>query len=288
MVAMQINLHQVTADYQAGPIRSPEILKSISTTVKSGSFTAVAGKTGSGKSSLLKLMNGLLVPVKGRVSIGEIMITSENAKQSVKEARQKVGMVFQFPESQLFAETVEKDIMFGPMNFGVPEAEAKQIALEVIKRVGLDASLLSKSPFSLSGGQKRYVAMAGILAMSPDILVLDEPGAGLDPKGKKEVMDLLHAWHKERGLTTLLVTHDMDDVALYADEVIVMDGGRIVFQDNPERLFADMAAIHQWGLDLPQARKLQIRIEQEANVTLSQICLTLAQLADALIEAGLA
>lgn len=188
-MAMQINLQEVTADYQAGPIRSPEILKSISTTIKSGSFTAVVGQTGSGKSSLLKLMNGLLLPKKGEVAVGELTITLENAKQSVKEARRKVGMVFQFPESQLFAETVEKDIMFGPMNFGVPEAEAKHIALEVIGRVGLDASILSKSPFSLSGGQKRYVAMAGILAMRPDILVLDEPGAGLDPKGKKEVMD---------------------------------------------------------------------------------------------------
>ncbi|GAA0340107.1 energy-coupling factor transporter ATPase [Oceanobacillus sp. FSL W7-1293] len=287
-MAMQINLEEVTADYQAGPIRSPEILKSISTTIKSGSFTAVVGQTGSGKSSLLKLMNGLLLPKKGEVAVGEIIITLENAKQSVKEARRKVGMVFQFPESQLFAETVEKDIMFGPMNFGVPEAEAKEIALEVIERVGLDASILSKSPFSLSGGQKRYVAMAGILAMRPDILVLDEPGAGLDPKGKKEVMDLIHAWHKERGLTTLLVTHDMDDAAYYADEVIVMEEGRIVFQGEPERLFADVPAIHQWGLELPQARKLQVKLEQEAGVILPQICLTLDQLADALIEAGLA
>ncbi|MEK4303880.1 energy-coupling factor transporter ATPase [Oceanobacillus sp. FSL K6-0251] len=287
-MAMQINLQEVTADYQAGPIRSPEILKSISTTIKSGSFTAVVGQTGSGKSSLLKLMNGLLLPKKGEVAVGELTITLENAKQSVKEARRKVGMVFQFPESQLFAETVEKDIMFGPMNFGVPEAEAKHIALEVIGRVGLDASILSKSPFSLSGGQKRYVAMAGILAMRPDILVLDEPGAGLDPKGKKEVMDLIHAWHKERGLTTLLVTHDMDDAAYYADEVIVMEEGRIVFQGEHEHLFADVSAVHQWGLELPQARKLQVKLEQEAGVTLPQVCLTLDQLADALIEAGLA
>ncbi|CEI82769.1 Energy-coupling factor transporter ATP-binding protein EcfA2 [Oceanobacillus oncorhynchi] len=287
-MAMQINLQEVTADYQAGPIRSPEILKSISTTIKSGSFTAVVGQTGSGKSSLLKLMNGLLLPKKGEVAVGEVTITLENAKQSVKEARRKVGMVFQFPESQLFAETVEKDIMFGPMNFGVPEAEAKEIALEVIGRVGLDASILSKSPFSLSGGQKRYVAMAGILAMRPDILVLDEPDAGLDPKGKKEVMDLIHAWHKERGLTTLLVTHDMDDAAYYADEVVVMEEGRIVFQGEPEQLFADVSAVHQWGLELPQARKLQVKLEQEAGVTLPQVCLTLDQLADALVEAGLA
>ncbi|WP_212929343.1 energy-coupling factor transporter ATPase [Oceanobacillus oncorhynchi] len=285
---MQINLQKVTADYQAGPIRSPEILKSINTTIKSGAFTAIIGQTGSGKSSLLKLMNGLLLPKKGEVAVGEITITLENAKQSVKEARRKVGMIFQFPESQLFAETVEKDIMFGPMNFGVPAAEAKEIALEVIERVGLDASILSKSPFSLSGGQKRYVAMAGILAMRPDILVLDEPGAGLDPKGKKEVMDLIHTWHKERGLTTLLVTHDMDDAVYYADEVIVMEEGKIVFQGGPERLFADVSAVHQWGLELPQARKLQVKLEQEADVTLPQICLTLDQLADALIEAGLA
>ncbi|WP_066196347.1 MULTISPECIES: energy-coupling factor transporter ATPase [Gracilibacillus] len=285
---MQVTWEQVTADYQVGPIRSPEILKSVTATVKEGAFTAVVGQTGSGKSSLLKSTNGLLLPIHGRVGIGDLELTPENNKKLLKAVRRKVGMVFQFPESQLFAETVEKDIMFAPMNFGSTEAEARRNAQEIIQRLQLDASVLQKSPFSLSGGQKRYVAIAGILAMDPVILVLDEPGAGLDPKGKREMMKLIHNWHTERGLTTLFVTHDMDDVALYADQVIVMEAGGVVYHGTPAELFTDAVQLREWELELPKARRLQLKIEQASDIKLSRTCLTLDELTDALIEAGLA
>ncbi|RKQ33926.1 energy-coupling factor transporter ATPase [Oceanobacillus halophilus] len=285
---MQIRLDTVTADYRVGPIRSPKILNAVSTTVKSKSFSAVVGHTGSGKSSLLKLTNGLLLPTSGQVEIGDHIIKSENPKKSVKAARKKVGMVFQFPESQLFAETVEKDIIFGPLNFGMSVEEAKVIAKEVIVQVGLEVSILKKSPFSLSGGQKRRVAIAGILAMNPDILVLDEPGAGLDPKGKKEIMSLIRSWHEEKGLTTIFVTHDMDDVALYADEVIVMEKGSIAFQGTVRDAFRDADRVRNWHLELPEARRFQLKLEKEKAVSLPRVCLTLNELADVLIEVGLA
>ena len=185
-MVMQIIFENVTADYELGPLRSPLVLKSVDLSLNSGSFTAVIGHTGAGKSSLLKTMNGLLLPVEGKVTIGDTIITPNKNKKNLKNLRKKVGMVFQFPESQLFAETVEQDICFGPLNFGVPLEEAKETTRKVIEQVGLEKEILSKSPFSLSGGQKRRVAIAGILAMEPDVLVLDEPGAGLDPNGKKK------------------------------------------------------------------------------------------------------
>ena len=181
---MEIKFKDVSADYQIGPIRSERVLDSCNLTIKSGDFTAVIGHTGAGKSSLLKAMNGLLVPIKGSVKVGDTLIDVQH-KKAAKSISKRVGMVFQFPESQLFAETVEKDICFGPMNFGVPLESARKIAKDTLEQVGLNQSILSKSPFSLSGGQMRKVAIAGILAMKPDVLVLDEPGAGLDPLVKK-------------------------------------------------------------------------------------------------------
>jgi len=177
---MEIRIENVSADYQVGPIRNQDVLHDVDVNIQSGSFTAVIGYTGAGKSSLLKAMNGLLLPTQGSVKIGTDIIKPEKNKEALKSIRKRVGMVFQFPESQLFAETVEKDICFGPLNFGVPLEEAKTRTMEAIEQVGLPQEILDKSPFSLSGGQKRRVAIAGILVMKPDILVLDEPGAGLD------------------------------------------------------------------------------------------------------------
>ena len=231
-------------------------------------------------------MNGLLIPTHGKVRLGESTIEASKSKQSLKHVRKRVGMVFQFPESQLFAETVEKDICFGPLNFGVSLEDAKQTAREVIEQVGLDQSVLTKSPFSLSGGQKRRVAIAGILAMEPEVLVLDEPGAGLDPAGKKEIMALISEWNQKRGLTTVLVTHDMDDVALYAQDVVVMSKGKVVFHDDVRRVFSN-EVIERWNLDYPNARRLQMKIEQQTGKSLSNICLTADELVEALIEAGL-
>ena len=287
-MAMEIRMENVSADYLVGPIRNPYVLHDVDVSIQSGSFTAVIGYTGAGKSSLLKAMNGLLIPTQGRVKIGTDIIKPEKNKEALRSIRKKVGMVFQFPESQLFAETVEKDICFGPLNFGVPLEEAKSRTKEVIEQVGLSQEILDKSPFSLSGGQKRRVAIAGILAMEPDILVLDEPGAGLDPSGKKEIMDLIASWHAERGMTTVLVTHDMDDVVHYADEVVVMEKGTVVFHDSIHLLFSNKEQIEKWHLDVPVARKFQMNLENQTGIKLNRVCLTVEELADALIEVGLA
>ncbi|MFZ0446136.1 MAG: energy-coupling factor transporter ATPase [Bacillus sp. (in: firmicutes)] len=285
---MEIRIENVSVDYQVGPIRTRDVLHDVDVSIQSGSFTAIIGYTGAGKSSLLKAMNGLLLPTQGQIKIGTDIIKPGKNKEALKSIRKKVGMVFQFPESQLFAETVEKDICFGPLNFGVPLEEAKSRAKKVIEQVGLSQEILEKSPFSLSGGQKRRVAIAGILAMEPDILVLDEPGAGLDPSGKKEIMDLIASWHAERGMTTVLVTHDMDDVVHYADEVVVMENGTVVFHDSIHLLFSNEEQIEKWHLDVPVARRFQKNLENQTGVKLNRICLTVEELADALIEVGLA
>lgn len=284
---MQIELKDVSANYQIGPIRKPNVLNSVNLTIESGTFTALIGRTGAGKSSLLKTLNGLLLPSTGSIRVGNTVIKSSNQKDAIRKIRKQVGMVFQFPESQLFAETVEKDISFGPLNFGVPLEEAKEKAKKVIDLVGLEPSILSKSPFSLSGGQKRRVAIAGILAMEPSVLVLDEPGAGLDPQGKKEIMSLISTWHQQEGLTTILVTHDMEDVALYADRVILMDQGKILKYEKTKKIFSDTELLESWGLEIPQARHYQRRIEQETGIKLPNVCLTLEELADALVAVGL-
>lgn len=284
---MQIELKDVSANYQIGPIRKPNVLNSVNLTIESGTFTALIGRTGAGKSSLLKTLNGLLLPSEGSIRVGNTVIKSSNQKVAIRKIRKQIGMVFQFPESQLFAETVEKDICFGPLNFGVPLEEAKEKAKKVIDLVGLEPSILSKSPFSLSGGQKRRVAIAGILAMEPSVLVLDEPGAGLDPQGKKEIMSLISTWHQQEGLTTILVTHDMEDVALYADRVILMDQGKILKYEKTKKIFSDTELLESWGLEIPQARHYQRRIEQETGIKLPNVCLTLEELADALVAVGL-
>lgn len=282
---MHITLTNVTADYQLGPIRSERVLQEINLSLLSGSFTAVLGHTGSGKSSLLKTLNGLLLPTQGRVQIGETVIEAHQPSGSLKELRRKVGMVFQFPESQLFAETIEDDICFGPLNFGVPEKEARALAQEAAALVGLDEALLPRSPFTLSGGQKRRAAIAGILAMKPEVLVLDEPGAGLDPAGKKEIMTLIAALHRQRKLTTIFVTHDMNDAADYADDVVIMKNGKIVLHEHVRQAFKDPDLLAEWDVELPDARSFQLQLEQSLGLTLPHICLTVEQLVDALIEA---
>lgn len=287
-MAMEIRYSNVSADYQLGPIRTKNVLDDVNLFVKPSSFTAIVGQTGAGKSSLLKVMNGLIRPKQGEVKIGEYSVSSNNDHASLKEVRKRIGMVFQFPESQLFAETVEKDICFGPLNFGVELSEAKEMAKTAIYQVGLDASFLPKSPFSLSGGQKRRVAIAGILAMKPDILILDEPGAGLDPIGKQEILSLIASWNKNNKLTTMMVTHEMDDVAQFADDVIVMEKGKVVFHDDVRSFFADLNQIQSWNLDIPEARRFQLLIEEKTGVSLPKICLTVEELADCLIEVGLA
>lgn len=237
-------------------------LNDVSLELKSGSFTAIIGHTGSGKSTLVQHLNGLLKPTKGKLQIGPYLIEAGRKMERAKELRRDVGLVFQYPEHQLFEENVEKEIMFGPLNFGVSIAEAKQRAATLIQTVGLDESFLMKSPFELSGGQMRRVAIASVLASDPKLLVLDEPTAGLDPKGQRDMMDMFLRYHQERQLTTVLITHQMLDAALYADQIIVMDKGKIIMIDEPSKVFAEREWLRSLGLDIPNTLRFLETIER--------------------------
>ena len=226
-----------------------EAIKDIDLTIEEGSFTAIVGHTGSGKSTLIQHINALLKPTKGKVKVGDFVVSADEKSKKNKELRKYAGIVFQFPEYQLFESTVEKDVMFGPLNFGASEEKAKEKAHKALAMVGIPASYYQKSPFELSGGEKRRVAIAGILAMEPKVLVLDEPIAGLDPKGIKEIMNLFKKIHQQ-GVTIILVSHDMDVVLEYASDVIVMEDGKIVKRTTPYQLFADKD-FDKYCLDMP-------------------------------------
>ena len=277
---MDIKLQQVSYAYAKGTPFEKRALYDVDLMIHSGTYQAIIGHTGSGKSTILQHFNGLLKPTTGKVYIGDRVIEAGKKAKELKPIRQKVGIVFQFPEHQLFEETVRKDIMFGPMNFGVSEQEADRRARELIQLVGLSEAVLEKSPFDLSGGQMRRVAIAGVLAMEPEIIVLDEPTAGLDPRGQKEIMDMFYTLHKERGLTTILVTHSMEDAARYADEIAIMHEGRCVLTGAPRELFADAETLQTYRLQLPRIVKFQHQVEKMMNMKLSKICLTEEELAD--------
>lgn len=217
---MDITFKDVTHIYQEGTPLEKKALDHVDLTIPDGSFTAIIGQTGSGKSTLIQHLNGLLQPTAGEITVGNYVITAQTNQSQLKQLRKKVGVVFQFPESQLFEETVLKDIAFGPRNFGVDEATALERAQAMCQLVGLPDEVGSKLPFDLSGGQMRRVAIAGILAMNPEVLVLDEPTAGLDPKGHEEMLALFEQLHRQYQLTVVLVSHHMDDVARYADQVL--------------------------------------------------------------------
>lgn len=225
-------------------------LSDVSFELQTGSFTAVVGHTGSGKSTLLQHFNALLKPTSGSVEIAGFKIDAATSNKGLKPLRQQVGIVFQFPESQLFEETVIKDIAFGPKNFGLSEAEADQRAHLWLRRVGLNQALAERSPFDLSGGQMRRVAIAGIMASEPAVLCLDEPAAGLDPLGHQQIMQLFKQY-QAAGHTVVLITHDMDDAARYADDVLVMDHGQLVKHASPAEVFKDRNWLHQHHLEQP-------------------------------------
>ncbi|QCR34165.1 energy-coupling factor ABC transporter ATP-binding protein [Lysinibacillus sp. SGAir0095] len=276
---MDIKLQQVSYAYSMGTPFEKYALFGVDLTIPHGTYQAIIGHTGSGKSTILQHFNGLLKPSKGQVHIGERVIEAGKKAKELKPVRQKVGIVFQFPEHQLFEETVLKDIMFGPMNFGVSEQVAEERARELIKLVGLPEETLNKSPFDLSGGQMRRVAIAGVLAMDPEVIVLDEPTAGLDPRGQKEIMDMFYSLHKERGLTTILVTHSMEDAARYADKIAIMHEGHSVLNGTPSEIFSDADTLEKYRLELPHIVRFQRKIEKLMNKSLSKICLTEEELA---------
>jgi len=248
---MGIALENVSFTYQEGTPLASTALSDVSLMIEDGSYTALIGHTGSGKSTILQLLNGLLVPSQGSVRVFDTLITSTSKNKDIRQIRKQVGLVFQFAENQIFEETVLKDVAFGPQNFGISEEDAEKIAREKLALVGIDESLFDRSPFELSGGQMRRVAIAGILAMEPAILVLDEPTAGLDPLGRKELMNLFKKLHQS-GMTIVLVTHLMDDVAEYANQVYVMEKGRLVKGGKPSDVFQDVVFMEEVQLGVPK------------------------------------
>lgn len=247
---MSVKFEQVSHTYSNNTPFSYMALKDINLDIPKGSFTAIIGHTGSGKSTLIQHINALLLPTQGKVQVNDFIIEATNVPKGLKQLKKMAGLVFQFPEYQLFEDTIEKDIIFGPKNFGVDEQQAKEAARKVIKAVGLDESYLQKSPFDLSGGQKRRVAIAGILVMDPDVLVLDEPTAGLDPQGAKEMMDLFKTLN-DQGKTVIIVTHDMNHVLNYCDFAVVMNKGEIGKKGTVDEIFIDASYLENLSIDLP-------------------------------------
>ncbi|WP_251938685.1 energy-coupling factor transporter ATPase [Streptococcus sp. Marseille-Q0941] len=272
---MGIILDNVSYTYQEGTPFASAALSDVSLTIDDGSYTAIIGHTGSGKSTILQLLNGLLVPTKGSVRVFDTLITSTSINKQIRQIRKQVGLVFQFAENQIFEETVLKDVAFGPQNFGVSVEEAEAIAREKLDLVGIDESLFERSPFELSGGQMRRVAIAGILAMEPSILVLDEPTAGLDPIGRKELMTLFEKLHQD-GITIVLVTHLMDDVAEFADQVYVMEKGRLVKSGAPSLVFQNLEFMENIQLGVPKITRFAQRLA-DRGVSFKQMPITIEE-----------
>lgn len=247
---MSIELKNVTYTYSPGTAYEIHALKDINLNIPDGQFIGVIGHTGSGKSTLIQHLNALIRPTSGQVLYNGEDVWAE--KYDRKTLRSQVGLVFQYPEHQLFESDVLSDVCFGPMNQGMSREEAEKEARKALLQVGFKEKNFSKSPFELSGGQKKRVAIAGVLAMNPKILILDEPTAGLDPKGRDEILDQIAGLHKERGITIILVSHSMEDVARYAERMIVVNHGSIAFDDTPRKVFTHYQELEAMGLAAPQ------------------------------------
>lgn len=245
-----LSVNKISYEYNADSPIANRALNDISFEIGQGEFVALIGHTGSGKSTLIEHLNGLLKPNQGEILFKGENIWSEGF--SLKELRRKVALVFQYPDHQLFEETIIKDVMFGPKNKGLSVEEQREKAARALKLTGIPEDMFEHSPFELSGGQKRRVAIAGALAMEPEILVLDEPTAGLDPAGKNEILDQVRHLQKELGLTVVLVSHSMEDIARYADRILVMDDGRLAFDGKPELFFEKTKDIERMGLKAPE------------------------------------
>ena len=294
---MQITVNNVSYTYNVNKLDKFEALKDISLSIEKGDFVALVGKTGSGKSTLIQTFNGLLEPTKGFTKIDEFLVTLDKKlkKQIFKEdevikkankksflLRKKVGMVFQFPEYQLFEQTIIKDVMFGPLNFKVAPDIAKQKAVKALNSVNINESYFERSPFELSGGEKRRVAIAGVLASNPDILVLDEPTAGLDPNGKIEIMNLVKKIHNE-GKTIVLVTHDMDVVMNYANKVFVLNDSKLIDETTPVELF-NKTDLSKLSLEIPTFYKVKNLLKNKGFAGNLENINTFEQLIDLIYE----
>lgn len=247
---MSITLDHVNYSYSVGSAYEKHALKDVNLTINDGEFIGLIGHTGSGKSTLIQHLNGLMKATSGTIYYNGKDIYDNDF--NMRELRNKVGLVFQYPEHQLFETTVIKDVSFGPKNQGLPQLEVDLHSYEALKQVGIQEDLIDCSPFELSGGQKRRVAIAGVLAMRPEVLILDEPTAGLDPAGRDEILDQISKLHKERKITVILVSHSMEDVAKYVDRIIVMNKGEVVYSDVPKKVFANYKVLETIGLAAPQ------------------------------------
>lgn len=258
---MSITVENLTYTYSKGMPNETRALEDVSFRLEPGEFAAIIGHTGSGKSTLVQQLNGLLRPDSGKITVGEVCITDPSTKMT--EVRRKVGLVFQYPEYQLFEETVAKDVAFGPKQVGITGEELERVVADSIRLTGLDyEEVKERSPFELSGGQKRRVAIAGVLAMKPEILILDEPTAGLDPSAHRDVLDLIRRIHRQEDMTILLVSHNMGDIAELADRVLVMNRGRLVMNGTPAEVFARGEQLREMGLGQPPAMEFMERLKE--------------------------
>ncbi len=278
---MPIIAKNVSYTYGKGTPFEKKALDDISFTINDGDFIALIGHTGSGKSTLIQLLNGLIKPDSGSVFVNGADLS--NTKTDMKKIRSTVGIVFQYPEYQLFEETVYKDIAYGPANFGKTPEEIARIIDDVLPLVGLDADILYKSPFELSGGQKRRVAIAGVLAMEPDVLVLDEPTAGLDPEGRNDLLISIKKLHEQKGTTVILVSHSMEDVANTVKKVMVISDANLLAFDTVDNVFKDSVAMKSIGLNVPQVTRVINHLKQK-GIDLGDNIYTVDAAVDAVIK----
>ncbi len=279
---MAIRAEHLNHIYGQGTAFEQYALKDVNFTIEDGQFVGLIGHTGSGKSTLIQHLNGLL-----RASSGAIYYNNENIYSDgydMKALRSKVGLVFQYPEHQLFEVDVFSDVCFGPKNLGLPKDEIEARAKEALTQVGLDESFYTQSPFELSGGQKRRVAIAGVLAMHPEVLILDEPTAGLDPRGRDEILDEISALHRKKHMTIILVSHSMEDMARYADRLLVMNHGEMVFDDVPKNVFKHYRELEKMGLAAPQITYVVHEL-REHGVKIADDLTTVAEARDAVLKA---
>ena len=275
---MSIEVKGLTHIYSEGLPHESVALENVSFNVEDGQLVGVIGHTGSGKSTLVQHLNGLLRPKSGTIVVGDVDITADGVV--MRDIRRKIGLVFQYPEYQLFEETVAKDVAFGPGNLGLSQEETEQRVKEAIQMVGLDYDAVKNvSPFELSGGQKRRVAIAGVIAMKPEILILDEPTAGLNPKAHDDILAMVRAIHEEEKNIIFLISHNMNDIAAMADKVIVMDRGQVAMDGTPAQVFSRGEELKAMGLALPDSMELVARLRR-AGMDIDTSCLTMEQAAD--------
>ncbi len=278
-MSMQIN--HLTHIYNEGTTFEKVALDDVTLELQNGEFVGLIGHTGSGKSTLIQHLNGILLPTRG-----EILLDGENIyrdKTKLKEVRRRIGLAFQYPEYQLFETTIYRDVAFGPTNLGLSREEIHESVVAALDLVGIGTEFYEKSPFELSGGQKRRVAIAGVLAMNPEVLILDEPTAGLDPRGRDEILAAIRKLHRERGITVILVSHSMEDVAKLTDRIIVMHKGRVAMSGTPGEIFSHPMELEQMGLAAPQISYVFARLREKGYDVPTDIY-TVEEARDALLK----